>query len=167
MHSNQQQDRQFDSGDWKAARDHAWEYFALHAGQRMTIFNFFTILVGLFGTGIATIIQWGSTFDLVGQALSIILLALCLIFWKLDQRVSSLIKRAERACIEAEERLYPPSARLFALEFLSTSMGRRTYHPSREWTYGSSFRLLFGVTAIAGTISVLFFGASALGIIIR
>lgn len=78
------------------ARSHAWEYFALHAGQRMALFNYFTAFVGLLAAGI------GVGFDRLpgaSLALGLLLSLVSLTFAKLDARVSLLIKHAEKAII--------------------------------------------------------------------
>ena len=40
--------------------EHAWRYFALHAEQRMTVFNFFVASAGLALTGLAWTLADGS-----------------------------------------------------------------------------------------------------------
>lgn len=40
-----------------SARDHAWQYFALHASQRMSVFNFFAVFAGVLAAAI------GAAFD--------------------------------------------------------------------------------------------------------
>ena len=75
--------------------DHAWRYFELHANQRMTVFNFFLVLVGLVAAGIATSRQGAQTLALLGVFLGLLLAFFSFIFWKLDQRVCFLMKQAE------------------------------------------------------------------------
>lgn len=47
-----------------AAREHAWKYVEIHAGQRMSIFNFFLVLSGLVLAGIAGCLSQGRAFRL-------------------------------------------------------------------------------------------------------
>jgi ABC-type uncharacterized transport system permease subunit len=59
-----------------SARDmleHAWRYFALHAGQRMSIFNFFLVLSGIVAAGLAACLQRHGPFQLIGVALGVLL----------------------------------------------------------------------------------------------
>src|SRR5271166_5133933 len=92
----------------KAARDHAWRYFEMHAGQRMSLFNFYLVLSGLVIAGMAGIYV-NKFAPLVGAAVSVTLIVVALVFWKLDQRVSFLMKRAEIALAELEAS-FPSSA---------------------------------------------------------
>ena len=137
--------------DEKAAIDHAWRYFDLHAGQRMSLFNYYLVLSGLVLAGIA------GTYDkfslhAVSILLGIALATVAYIFWKLDQRVSFLLKRAELALGQVEGAL-PPAARLFHSEPEHTD---RACDTDGIWTYGRSFRVVFFLTGATGlSLSVL------------
>lgn len=77
-------------------RNHAWNYFALHAQQRMSAFQFFiTLEIGLSGA-VFLAVQSGAAagsrpFSLVG----VLMMLLAFVFWKIDQRTRDLIKNAE------------------------------------------------------------------------
>src|SRR5580704_16155126 len=51
--------------------EHAWRYFALHANQRMSLFNFFLVLAGLISAGLAACLQRTGSFQLLGVALGL------------------------------------------------------------------------------------------------
>ena len=38
-------------------RTHSWQYFDLHANQRMSVFNFYLIFVGLLTGGLAKVFE--------------------------------------------------------------------------------------------------------------
>ena len=40
-------------------RTHSWEYFHLHANQRMSVFNFYLIFIGLLTSGLAKVFGRG------------------------------------------------------------------------------------------------------------
>ncbi|MCK5581288.1 MAG: hypothetical protein KAJ18_08445 [Candidatus Omnitrophica bacterium] len=90
----------------KEQREYAWNYFHLHAGQRMSAFNFFIIISGLLATALVKSIHALSSDFLInlfiGLAISIGLCLVPFVFWKLDQRISYLIKHAEEALKEIE-----------------------------------------------------------------
>ncbi len=133
------------------ARDYAWKYFELHANQRMSTFNFFLILSGLVLAGLAGCVAGGDKLRTPGIGLAIGLSIVSIIFFKLDQRVSFLLKRAEDALSELEISL-PLCARLFRDEPAATEVARRQ---EAIWTYGKSFRGLFLVTFLVGPIAVI------------
>ena len=100
--------------------NHAWAYFELHAKQRIAVFNSFLVLSGFITAGLTAAIQAKGLMLLVGAGLGILLVLVSFIFWKFDQRVSFLIKNAERALIELESSFPEPSARLFSNEVTQT-----------------------------------------------
>lgn len=125
--------------------DHAWRYFELHASQRMSLFNFFLVFSGLVAAGTGgAFVRLPQVSTVAGVALA----GVAFLFFKLDQRVSFLIKRAEAALVEAESPV-PEYARLFATEPSETKHAERT---ESLWTYGKSFRTLYGVVGVLGLI---------------
>lgn len=150
---------------WRNASDHAWRYFELHAGQRMTVFNFFTVLTGLIAAGIAASIQGSLRFAIVGLVLGGVMVLLAFVFWKLDQRVSFLIKRAEDAQALAERHFLPDEIQLFSSE--PCAMSRAQAGRSRlvsQWTFGASFRLVFVMAALIGATSSALSGLRVAGV---
>jgi hypothetical protein len=127
------------------ALDFAWDYFSLHASQRMTVFNYFVAFAGLILTGMATAIQASPRLAMVGVALGLLLVALSFIFWKLDQRTAFLIDHAKAAIVELE----PPAAPLIASEEYKTPIAERE---TGLWTYGKAFRVIFATMALVGLI---------------
>jgi hypothetical protein len=129
--------------------EHSWRYFAIHAGQRLTLFNYFIAVSGVTLAGGAAALQGTARFSLLGVALGLLLVLLALIFYKLDERTSALIKISERALAATERQCMPPEARLFASEIESVTT--EVLDPSSAgWTYGRSLRLSFLVVGILG-----------------
>ena len=142
--------------------DHAWRYFELHATQRMSVFNFFLVLSGLIAAGFAASIEGSPRLAPLGVALGLLLALVSFVFWKLDQRVSFLIKCSEKALAEIELALPDECVRLFRLEPKHTESVVHSGHWwTRHWTYGTSFRFVFLVMGLFGVggalVSVLCF----------
>lgn len=130
------------------ALEHAWSYFQLHANQRITVFNYFVIFAGVLATGLASAVQASPRLATVGVVLGLLLSLLSLVFWKIDQRTSFLIKHAE----ELIKTLEPATAPLFQEEVTKTEHARKT---KGLWTYGKAFRVIFlvmGLVGISGSV---------------
>lgn len=139
---------------------HAWRYFELHANQRMSLFNFFLVLSGLVSAGLAASIQGSARLASLGVVLGLLLALVSFVFWKLDQRVSFLVKHAEQAISELEQSLPAECVRLFHLEPQQTERTVMSGHWwSRHWTYGRSFRTVFAIMGVFGV------GGSALSVL--
>jgi hypothetical protein len=128
--------------------DHAWRYFSLHAEQRMTVFNFYVASAGLALTGLAWTLADGSTRWPLGAAAGVGAAALSFVFWRLDQRGSQLVKTAEDALVALEAGLPTAAAVTTTERSLATNAGWGAL--STPWTFGRSFRLLFGVVSLLG-----------------
>jgi hypothetical protein len=133
------------------AREHAWKYFELHANQRIAVFNFFLVLSGALSAGIAATLQGSQHFALLGVGLGVLLALVAFVFWKLDQRVSFLVKHAESALVQIEGAFPDPSLQLFHREPSLTAAAKEASGLwGRLWTYGQVFRLLFWAMALFG-----------------
>jgi hypothetical protein len=67
----------------KDARNYAWSYFALHADQRMKIFNFFLILSGLILGAFPAVLRLAAGAKVVAM-LPLLLILTAFIFWRLE-----------------------------------------------------------------------------------
>jgi hypothetical protein len=133
--------------------EHAWRYFALHAGQRMSIFNYFLVLSSIVAAGLASCIQRNGPFQLLGAGLGALLALVAFTFWKLDQRTSFLIKHAENAIAELEHGFPIQCSRLISAEQEHTKKNLSAASRfKRLWTYGRSFRLVFAVMGFVGIV---------------
>ena len=81
----------------KEQREYGWQYFQLHAGQRMSLFNFFVLISALLTTGLGGALGKGMDYEWIGLGLGLSLVLMSFVFWQLDQRVRYLIKHAEEA----------------------------------------------------------------------
>jgi hypothetical protein len=144
----------------KDARTYAWSYFALHADQRMKLFNFFLLLSGLILGAFPPVRNMAPTSKLVGFFPAFLVLA-AFIFWRLDERTRFLIKNAEAALklldkhwsIQLSDDKTPHFVRLFDRdEYLTADM------KSKWWvkclipvSYTDNFRLVFLMVGCVGT----------------
>ncbi|WP_281893427.1 hypothetical protein [Pseudomonas atacamensis] len=130
--------------------EHAWKYFELHAQQRMTVFNFFLAISGLISAGIGAGLQQGDKFSVLVCLLGGFLFFISFLFWKLDQRVSIMIKASEDAIIAVEKIAVVNEASIFSSEKpLKSSFGVISV-----WSYGRCFRTCFILVAFTGLLSV-------------
>jgi hypothetical protein len=131
--------------------EHAWSYFTLHATHRISLFNFFLVLSSLVLAGLATTIQSTGHMPILGILLGFLLVMVAFVFWKLDQRVSFLIKRSELAIAELEQSMPNERIRLFLDEPKETGIAISAGNFwQRHWTYGKSFRFVFLMMALIG-----------------
>jgi hypothetical protein len=86
----------------KQARDHAWDWFALHAAQRMQTLNFFLVATAFLIAGYAALLEKHRA-----AAVCVSLLGAWLAFWfnRLDNRSRQLVKASERALAALEAKL--------------------------------------------------------------
>jgi hypothetical protein len=127
--------------------EHAWRYFALHASQRISLFNFFLIVEGTMGAGLAACLRGSQFLNLLGVALGVLMAFVSFVFWKLDQRTAFLVKYAEVAIAEIENALPIAAARIISHE-PAHSAERAGVGP--VWTYGEIFRVVFVVMSVLG-----------------
>ena len=134
-----------------ACIEHCWRYFELHSGQRISVFNYFVAFAGLASAGLAAVIQNGQKFAVLGVMMGLMISVVTIVFWKLDQRMSMLVKHAEKALVVAENADLGPHGRLFATEDSEFSTARQQAKLLlRPQTMGASFRILFIVMGIVG-----------------
>lgn len=126
--------------------EHAWRYFELHAQQRMTVFNFFLAITGLVAAGIGVGLQAGTKFSALVSLLGMFLSLVSFLFWKLDQRVSIMIKNAEKALFAIEKIATIQDVSIFSLDQANNnSKGLLSI-----WTYGRCFRVSFLTVGLIG-----------------
>lgn len=116
----------------------------------MTVFNFFLAISGIIAAGIGVSLQQGEKFSALASALGIFLSLVSFLFWKLDQRVSEMIKISERAMLAIENLLGIHEVSIFTSE-------HQLVHPKgllSIWTYGKCFRITFSAVGTIGVLSI-------------
>jgi hypothetical protein len=142
-------------------RDYAWEYFKVHAQQRMSLFNFFVVFSSLATTCMVGTFQEKIHAHGVGIVLGILLIAISHVSWKLDERVRFFIRHSESALkwIEATYNLQdgqdgPHVLKLFTREESLTESGQ-------PLTYSRCFKVAFFIFALIGLIGAIVSAAFA------
>ncbi len=141
--------------DIKDQREYAWSYFQLHAGQRMTTFNFFIVIAALLTTALASTFGKEFEYHIAGVILGFGITIMSFVFWKLDQRVRFLIKNAERSLKEIESVLLSENpakagkfAALFSAEEESTA-SKRADNSGKFWEWHLSYSKCFGAVYLS------------------
>ena len=150
-------------------KEHVWNYFQLHAGQRMSVFNFFAVMSTLLTTALATSLTEKFNCPVIGVIAGIGLVVIAFVFWKLDQRIGFLIKLAEAAltAIESEDgndkKTSDSPQSLFLIERIETEKKRQescwwnpqTWHLKYSECFSVAY-ILFAFIGIIGTVSAIF-----------
>ncbi|WP_201540362.1 hypothetical protein [Psychrobacter sp. 1044] len=145
------------------AFEHAWKYFELHSSQRTILFNYFLFIIAGLGAGIGATLQASNDLLYIGTFLSIFVVLVSIVFWKLDQRTSFLVKQSE-SILKKLESNSDSTIGIFINENanLIRENNNRNYF-SKILTYGAVFRFTFGVTSSVGIGLVLLFVTKILG----
>jgi len=142
-------------------RKQAWDYFTVHASQRMTIFNFYIVLSSVVATSFFASFKSDSNLQSARPILAALLCFFAFIFWKLDQRNKVLIKNAERALKFFEQRDPVDSiAKVFTQEEIETKANAVTgwrWILCWRWnlSYSSCFNLVFVCFFLVGFIGIV------------
>jgi hypothetical protein len=92
--------------DLARAWDYSWNYFSVHAEQRLKTFNFYLALTAGISAVVATMCRATQLMPAAGGLLVCSFPLLALIFWRLDVRNRELVKHGE-AAIKHLEGLMP------------------------------------------------------------
>lgn len=150
----------------KDLRDYVWNYFQMHASQRLTTFNFYIVISSVIATALFATFQQGYKFPYFGVFLGFLLSLLSFVFWKLDCRNKFLIKQAEEALkhFEIQFRLASPDdksephvSQIFMREEYSTNIQRKkTYFLwKRHFSYSDCFNLVFVTFGASGLLAAI------------
>lgn len=136
-------------------RDHAWDYFELHAEQRMKTFHFYILLeTGLVGAMLVSA-RIGTANTWLFAVIGFFMAMLSFIFFKLDERTKGMIKVAEDSLKACEARMGQ------RLAFDMSSTLPFTNEPQAKGLVGKSFR---GVVSYSTSFRTIFWAFGALGI---
>ncbi|MGC0995430.1 hypothetical protein [Pantoea agglomerans] len=133
----------------KLASEHAWKYFEIHAQQRITVFNFYIAITGLLAAGIGFSLQNGGSYFYLSALIGIFMAFMSFIFWKLDSRVSILIKNAEESLKNIELKFSDENYKIFNKDFNDDKLNNGI---NNTWSYGKCFRISFFVVGNAGLV---------------
>ena len=143
--------------------EHAWKYFILHSTQRMTLFNYFLFIMAALGAGLGATLQATNKLEYMGVYLSLFVVIVSIIFWKLDQRTSFLVKQSE-SILKILEGNSDSAIGIFINENANLIEENKNRNYFRKiLTYGAVFRFTFGVTGFVGIGLVLLYVTKILG----
>jgi hypothetical protein len=142
-------------------QDYAWNYFALHADQRLKTFNFYLILVAVVLGGLLTFLKDAKD-PRLGLPAGLLLVVLSYVFYRLYGRNRELINHAQEVLKVTEERL-PKELQLFTGEETKTGERRRTQGKPTWWNPVS---WVFGHYTYRDSLNVVFLCISLLGLAI-
>jgi ABC-type multidrug transport system fused ATPase/permease subunit len=147
----------------ESLRQYVWNYFQVHAAQRLTTFNFYILISTLIATGFLIVI---SGMPILALLLSVILMVLSLVFWKLDVRNKQLVRTAEAGLkyLEGKDEIAdktsePHILNVFRYEEAQTNKLRAEkvkWIWNRVFTYSTCFNIVFVVFAVLGLFGVIF-----------
>ena len=141
-------------------RANAWRHFAIHADQRLKMFQFYiTISTALFGAGIF-LFRAGQN-DVAIILLGLLALFFSFVFWKLDVRTSILVKNAEDAIKHLDESIDLPNIdgepnplKLFTRDDFRNSSPSRVHR--FRFSYRRCFALVFVVIGCLGILGIMY-----------
>lgn len=148
-------------------RNQAWNYFKVHAAQRLTTFNFYIVISALLSTALVTTFHKDYQSPWLGFVIGCFLPLLSLVFWKLDERNRELVQGAEAALIYFENQTEyadssngPHIAKIFSREAYETQIKKNramnaTSLWDRHFSYSDCFKWIFGSFATLGVLGAL------------
>lgn len=86
-----------DTAVTKEEREYIWNYFHMHASQRLTTFNFYIVMSTLLATGLFATLEGNTRVQPIDVVLGLLLILLSFVFYKLDRRNKVFISNAENA----------------------------------------------------------------------
>ena len=143
-------------------RNYIWNYFQLHASQRLTTFNFYIVISTLMMSGFFVVIQ---SIPGLGLILGMITTLMSFVFWKLDVRNKQLIKNSENALkyIENTDSIAETEEarvlNIFRYEEAQTKRIReRRFIAPWKWffSYSTCFNIVYAVFALLGLIGLIY-----------
>lgn len=147
-------------------RKQTCDYFHMHAAQRLTTFNFYVGISSLLSGGMAATIKTDPDAPLLGAVVGVLLVLFSVVFWKLDQRNTDLIKGAERALRYFESRCplpddgeKPHEAKRFSREEYDSHLkkNQRTWRFwQNHYSFSDCFRAVFLIFGGLGTVGLCY-----------
>jgi len=138
-------------------RDYAWNYFALHADQRIKAFHFYILLSTAIIGGFALLMKNGELYKWMA-VFGALLVFFSFVFWKLDNRNRQLVWNGEAALefLDAQHQLpdqagVPHVLRIFTHEKVTRADLPLYPLMAGHFTYARCFRWVFLMFAIVGT----------------
>ncbi len=137
-----------------------WDYFVIHANQRMQILNFYIVLETFFITGLLTLFQLDGELTAFRFIVCIAIIFFSLIFYALDTRTKAMIKFSEDVLKTIEQKnvaKYGNEIMIFNIEQEKTIYERRGNWIAKHFlSYSKLFRLIFQFFTLIGLLGIVF-----------
>jgi hypothetical protein len=139
-----------------AFRDHAWDYFALHADQRLKTFHFYILLeTGLVAAMLVA--ARAGTFNIwTYWVIGIFMVLLSFVFWKIDQRTKGMIKVSEEVLKEFEHQV--------TIALPNNNITKYAPFSNDPQVSGLVGKSLFGVLSYSTCFGIVFVSFATLGV---
>lgn len=121
-----------------------WSYFDRHSEQRMTMFNYYIVVIMAIITAIAICLKESSTLGNFLILPALLLIFINHLFKRIDQRTAYLIKISETALKSFEAENFAPSSHLISIEEHKTALDRGV----NISTYGMIFKYVFNLIEV-------------------
>jgi hypothetical protein len=146
-------------------RQYVWNYFQLHASQRLITFNFYIVISTTITAGYIVALGVNSI-PVLAILLGFTISLLSFIFWKLDVRNKLLIRNAEEALKHLEALTYTPGDKkesnvlnIFTYEEEQTNkmkMSKSFWPWKNHYSYSKCFNMVFTVFGILGLLGTVY-----------
>lgn len=150
-------------------RQIAWNYFKLHANQRIVLFRFYVVFFSLFALVIGHLISefhFASIYqEWIAIVLSLMFFLITIIFWCLDSRNRYLIHNAEDYFVKYELIFMDKKPNRFVDEINTAKIFTKEKNDTRDGKCPIRHRFCFKIIFSIGLmLSVIFIGFSVLSI---
>jgi hypothetical protein len=140
----------------KIIHDYAWNWFSYHAAQRMTVFRFFSLLIGGLSVGFYQTLPKSPA---IAFAISVLALLFSVLFWRLDLRTRELIRIGEDLLKESETEFNKIVD--IKVGIIELAAGKNSVHavrllPSRFYSYAQIFSAVFLLMVGSSALAALY-----------
>jgi hypothetical protein len=138
-----------------ATRKYAWDYFAVHASQRLTTFQFYVTLSTAMTGGYILLLRNTGGFKWMAL-IGLLIFIFSITFWQLDKRNRELVKNGENALkyLDSLLELQEPIRGTHALRLFDRDDRKRVEQKSylSQLSYSQCFNIIFGSFALLGLL---------------
>lgn len=136
-----------------------WQYFSLHASQRIHMLNFYIVLETFLLTAWLTLLQVDTGFSFPRIIIGLALILFSIVFYVLDVRTKSMIKLCEESLSRVEKnyiKQFGKKYMIFSLERENTAEERKK-SKLKKWflSYSKLLRVIYGFFALTGMLAVI------------
>lgn len=136
-----------------------WEYFSLHASQRIQMLNFYIILETFLLTAWLTLLQIDEKFNVPRIIIGVAIIIFSIVFYALDIRTKSMIKLCEESLCKVESSYVSQFGKkymVFNLEQESTGKERKKNWFKRHFlSYSKLLLIIYSFFGLVGVLAIV------------